>query len=1030
MIYQFEYLFDRRLTGALRKICSVLVLSTCAASHNLLVAQTQSLAQMIHTSWTARDGAPQAITTLAQSTDGALWIGSEGGGITRFDGIAFTGFKASPGNPKLPSDIIESLYFSKDGALWVGMLDEGAARIANGHVTLYGKCDGAPLGTVSSIQQASDGTMWALSQGGRLVSFGHDGAWHKQAGPDGSSLPTVGKFIFDSSHNQWATQAGHLYIRPAGSAAFTQTTVQVKRTWGLAEAANGTVCLDDSVSYSEPPQTRCLDQSGRVVVQAEISGKWTGTIMTPDGAFWLAIWRNGLQRVQLADSSNQLALGPSPSRTEPEVFTEQDGLSSNHINALLRDSDGDVWAGGRRGLDRFKPSRIMRFLRADSDARWSICSNDYGELWIAGEDRLLSVGNDSIKEFTGVGVIYGLSCGRDHHVWLIDSRGIWDFYSGQMSRVAMMPGWPPNAVRQVVETRDHTLFVSVGSAIGGYWRRKAGRWSVIRASALPPTSPLFEFVDSKDEVWTGYRFGKIGLLRGERAQILSSGEPGLGGVSAFMESSRGLFAAGMNGLAVFRPDHFEMLTFQNQEAARGLISVVESTNGDVWLNGFRGIVRVPSNEIDSALADPRHKIESEAWAEGEFVGPVPLLEGTASAGIDGQGTLWFTTFQGPVSINPLNPIVPRSQPKLSIRTLSADGRPPDAQGRFVANPNAVAINYFGINLAAPEDVVYRYKLDGVNDTWQDAGHRSEAIYTRLPPGKYTFHVMASNGHDGWIAPACSAAFTVLPAFYQSSWFLGVCVIMGLLILWFLIVLRLQYVGAQIRGHAEQRADERVRIARDLHDTLLQGLHGLILRIHYSVKELDVQSQTRRQLDDALVLADRIMAEGRARVKQLRSDELTTTDLAKALEAVGEGLNYDRAAHFAVTSQGAVVVLQPPVHEQLFCIGREAVTNAFRHANASRIQVTISYERDAVQLNVRDNGCGFSYSEAASGSQSGHWGLPGMAERSKDVRAEFRCRSTLGGGTVIEVVVPAHVAYVGSARFAAFLRKQGFQRLRR
>src|SRR5258708_2271650 len=336
----------------------------------------------------------------------------------------------------------------------------------------------------------------------------------------------------------------------------------------------------------------------------------------------------------------------------------------------------------------------------------------------------------------------------------------------------------------------------------------------------------------------------------------------------------GLFAGGLNGLAVLRDDRFEMLDFADRISSRGIGGLVESANGDLWLNAQRGIVHIPAAELQAAQKDPEYPMKSERLTEGDFVGPTKLRDGKSTTARDAEGKLWFLTMNGVFHVDPGDLNSGSRLPNLSITSIVADRKPVNNGGTIGPGSQTLDVHYLGVNLTTPESVTYKYRLDGLDDAWQEVGHRTEAIYTQLRPGRYTFRVMASNADGEWTEPVSSASFEVLPRFYQTTWFLLLCVLAGLLLLWFAFTLRVRVLTRGIRARAEERADERVRIARDLHDTLLQGIQGLLLTVHVAAQKVSQGEDSKMLLERALSTADRIVIEGRNRVNSLRSEHLT------------------------------------------------------------------------------------------------------------------------------------------------------------
>jgi signal transduction histidine kinase len=307
-------------------------------------------------------------------------------------------------------------------------------------------------------------------------------------------------------------------------------------------------------------------------------------------------------------------------------------------------------------------------------------------------------------------------------------------------------------------------------------------------------------------------------------------------------------------------------------------------------------------------------------------------------------------------------------------------------------------------------VGFRYKLEGSDPDWQDAGNRREAFYTNLTPGRYTFRVVAANSDGVWNTSEASVSFTIRPAFYQTTWFYALRALLCLAALYALYTVRTRQLAAQVRGRLEVRLAERERIARELHDTLLQGVQGLILRFHAVAGRISQRDPARALMEQALGRADQILVEGRDRVKDLRSTAGDDVDLPVALTAEGEQLVLAHPAQFRTTVQGAHRDLHPIAREEIFLIAREALGNAFRHAGARHIEAEVSYGEAVLHVRIRDDGGGISAEVLDAGERPGHFGLLGMRERAEKIRAQLKIWSKPGAGTEIDLQVPAEVAY--------------------
>ena len=323
------------------------------------------------------------------------------------------------------------------------------------------------------------------------------------------------------------------------------------------------------------------------------------------------------------------------------------------------------------------------------------------------------------------------------------------------------------------------------------------------------------------------------------------------------------------------------------------------------------------------------------------------------------------------------------------------------------------INYTALDLSTPERVRFRYKLDGVDSDWLDAQTRRQAYYTKLPPGRHTFHVIACNGDGVWNETGATLSFFIAPAFYQTVWFklaLGLAVV-GLA--WLIHSLRLKQATAQMQVRLAERLEERGRIARELHDTLIQSVDGLMLRVQTALNEPD-QTRCRLLIEKALDSADEVMLEGRERVHALRAEAVAVNELSQALGNYGEELAEDRPIAFSVALVGSSKCVDAFVRDEMYRIGREALANAFQHARATKIEVEVTYDHSMIHMRVRDDGGGIQQETLMSGRPR-HWGLRGIRERADAIGANLVIWSSPGAGTEIDLKIPAEVAYQKSTR---------------
>jgi signal transduction histidine kinase len=379
------------------------------------------------------------------------------------------------------------------------------------------------------------------------------------------------------------------------------------------------------------------------------------------------------------------------------------------------------------------------------------------------------------------------------------------------------------------------------------------------------------------------------------------------------------------------------------------------------------------------------------------------------AGTDGR--MWFAGSKGIAWIDPRHVMRNPLAPHVELQSIVVDGKTyePQAGLRLPIKPHDVQISYTALSLSIPERVQFRYRLHA-GAPWQDAGTRRTAYFTDLDPGNYTFRVSASNNDGVWNETGAAIEFTIPPAFYQTRGFYVLCVLVCLAVLTVAYRVRVRQVAAQVRGRLEERLAERERIARDLHDTLLQGMQGLIWRFQAASDRIPPGEPARQLMEQSLDRADKLLEESRDKVKDLRPAASDAADLAQALAAEGEQFAKLHSATFAVSVQGVPRDLHPIVREEGFLIGREAMANAFRHAGAATIETEVTYGDGALHIRIRDDGRGISEAVLDAGGRPGHFGLLGMRERAKKLGAHLEVWSKPGAGTEIDLRVPAQVAY--------------------
>jgi signal transduction histidine kinase len=330
--------------------------------------------------------------------------------------------------------------------------------------------------------------------------------------------------------------------------------------------------------------------------------------------------------------------------------------------------------------------------------------------------------------------------------------------------------------------------------------------------------------------------------------------------------------------------------------------------------------------------------------------------------------------------------------------------------------NIFSIGFSLLSFANPETNRYRYMLEGLDRHWNEVGSDQRvASYTTLPHGVYTFRVEGAESRGAWSRPTREVTIEILPPWWLTGWFRALCALAVLVAFWMVYQVRLGRLKREFNAALDARVDERTRIARELHDTLLQSFNSLLLRFQSASNILPGRpDEAKQRIDSAIDQASDAITEGRDAVHQLRSGSLSSIDLDQAISRFAKELlgasGLEANPELQVQVEGTPRPLNPLLRDEVYRIGVEALRNAIRHANAMRIEVEIRYGEDRLRLRIRDNGNGMDPLVLKREHSPGHWGLRGMRERARLVGGTFEVWSQREIGTEIELNIPAAIAY--------------------
>ena len=1007
-----------------------------AASHSAFgLDADRMIAQFYHTAWTIEDGAPSGTNRLAQTRDGYLWLATFRG-LLRFDGVRFQRYQPERGEPFLSQDI-RSLQATPDGGLWVGFSTGGASFLKNGLAHSYGGKEGLPSATLSEFALDREGAIWATTTRG-LFRFTNS-HWEKIGTEWGFSAEEARYLFVDNQGKLWVNGGTDLYCLSPGAHVFQMRKLPyhwlVRQTpdgvlW-FSEVGRGTRAVSGPLAEFYDGSKAALTLPVGVAILAD-----------REGSFWMSLAESGgVFRISKPEQPPGTVVDLSSGLVEK--FSHRDGLTSDTIRDILEDHEGNIWIATFAGLDRFRRKNIVQapFSLPKTGYDALLMTDRKGVIWEGSGRSLMTVASDGVSVREGPqlpsqtwlrGSTPEVTCAwRDFEgaLWIGGKSMLTRWTAGRLETVDLPDKnlvASSRDVQSIAGNRAGDLWVSIQQH--GMYRRHDGVWAPYgNLPGLPKLTAVILWTDSTDRIWFGYMGNQIALLDGDRVKTFSVAD-GLhvGNVLAIGGRGDDILAAGQFGLARFDGAKFHTIAGEADADFQGISGVVETANRDFWLNMATGIARIPAAEADNRLRDPQHQLQYDFFDFRDGVkGAATQIRPLPSAVEASDGRIWVSGSNGVNWIDPAriykNPI----PPPVTIEAIYEGEQrfSAFAASRLPKLPQNVRIEYTGLSLSIPERVRFRYQLEGYDTGWQEAGNRRAAYYPKLPPGHFRFHVIASNNDGVWNTTGAVAEIVVPPAFYQTEWFTALCVCAALALLWQIYLWRLRQISAQLHIRLEGRLAERERIARELHDTLLQSFQGLMLHLQV-VDELLPPGKAKERLEQSLDRADRAIAEGRSAVHNLRSTP--PGDLPQSLQGAADELVCEGSPSFRLVVEGLPRDLDPMVRDEVYRIACECLRNAFKHARAKFVEAELTYGERTFQLRVRDDGCGIP-PEIQQGGRIGHYGLGGIRERARQTGCKLDIWSSAGSGTEIDLSVPGSIAYNRPAtrfRFALLRKKVG------
>lgn len=982
-------------------------LALCCTGAATAEAPGKGISRFLHATWTSKDGVPSTVQALAQGPDGYIWLGTSNG-LYRFDGVSFEYVPPAPDHPA-GSIPVSALLVTRSGEVWAAYTGGGGVEAyRGGRMVATGMTEAA--GEITELRQDRSGAIWAV--GGRThkaLRRYRSGRW--ELIDERYGIPNkdwVSSLAIGRDGAIWAASDKQLFILRAGAGRFEPAGLKLGFGANLTLDPEGNMWLSDSNGTRMLPDYPSGAHQARSDVRFPFSGpvRRTAILFDRDGNLWGSGFTNGIFQIDHA--------AEQPDASTVSTYRTENGLTSNQAVSLLEDREGNIWVGTELGLDQFRPANLFRIEPPAAGAAegYFVAADDAGTVWLASGNTVYRAlpGQEPQLFATYDKEIQALCRGGSGSVWLSTAERMLRLRDGRTAETLDLPGI--GDTYGCAEDRLGRLWVARFQR--GVLVRRGNGW---HEAKLPlPGRPQDIVIDREGNPVIILDRKSIVRVIGTTARGWTNAQIGVSGITSVFGGGSGMLVAGGSGLARWKNGRFERLLTADHPWLRGVRGMVQTASGETWMVNNTGLLKLRTADLDRAFARPHAPIPRDLFDEQDGLSSRTQRGEGLQIDAGGDGRLWFLTRQSVMRINPARLVRNAVVPPVAIRSLTLDGQRhvDPRQITLPAGKANLSIEYTGLSFSVPSRVRFRYMLEGVDKGWVDPGIRRQAFYTNLDPGTYRFRVMASNNDGVWNSKPAVLEFTIPPTFLQSPWF-ALMIAAGIAALFLLLYqVKVRAMAGHMRVRMRERLSERERIARELHDTLLQGVQALILRFQLVADDIAPTDPSRRALEDALDRADMVLAEGRDRVRDLRmiggSDDIEHMILEIARKQV-----FSPATQIAVTTEGEPRALDPLVWDEVARIANEALFNIWRHAQAKEIAIRIGFQPDGFSVRFRDDGVGIPERVLREGRREGHFGLPGMRERAAKIQSRLVVQRAPGGGSEVNLIVPAAIAYATAAR---------------
>jgi signal transduction histidine kinase/ligand-binding sensor domain-containing protein len=985
-----------------RKICRL-------ALHVLLAVGCPLAAhgQYFFDSWTTDNGLPQnSVNSILQTRDGFLWLAT-GDGLVRYDGARFTIFNRT-NTRGINANRCDQLLETRDGTLWI-LTDLGLMSYRDGTFQSYTSEDGLPE-KIGNEFESPDGGLILLGRNGLYLWRGRQSTSLFSAGVH----PDAGLFAYQDRQGAiWlGGSAGVLDKFVNGTTVRYQTTAALPRQ---QQNDRITAALEDSQGrlwFGTSAGLARLD--GEKLTKSVVDGLPAQVTINQifedhQGSFWISTDEGGLYRVNFAADNS------APNSTHAEIIPyrpENEGY--NRIHTIYGDREGTIWLGTTvDGLKRINKQLVKVLSKSDglsSDNVYPIYQDRQGAVWIGSwQGRLSRYADGKFTYYGDITLATAIAEDRAGGIWVGKNSGLVR-YTGREAviRDDIIGIDGPFEVTAIHQDLNDAMWFGTSEGLIKY--ENGVRTLYTTSQGLAGNQVKAIIPDGEGGLWVGTYGGLSRLRNGAFTSYRTSEGLGSNHVRALYRDNDGVLWIGTYDGGLSRFADGRLITYSTRDGlfSEGAFQILDDQRGNLWISSNLGIYRVSKQQLNDFAAGKIQNLSCLAYGKRDGLLNIECNGGTQPAGTRTRdGLLWFPTQRGVAVIDPANVSINDVPPPVAIEEVLIDGSPKaTAATKLGPGQDRLEIDYAGLSFIKAENVHFKYKLEGLDKDWVEAGTRRAAFYSHLAPGSYRFRVIAANADGVWNLQGASIEINVAPPFWRTWWF-SLTMLMALVAAVTLLYRRRVAVlhraktaqEAFSRQLIELQEAERKRLAAELHDSLGQSLAIIMNRADLLLDKPPDQERTTAHVGEISATAAEAIREVREIAYQLRPVELDRLGLTKALRAMTKKVSAATGIRIDAEIDEIDDLFDGESEINLYRIVQESISNIVKHSGASQAKLVVRRDSGSVGLTIHDNGKGFNPTAAG---QNGGFGLKGISERVRIVGGRLTLRSAPGQGTTTSV----------------------------